>query len=67
MNDLLGCVLKLGVLVGLLILLWQIFILGIAYWVITTLSGVESSFSWKEFWLFVLGVIVLWGMFSKSK
>ena len=67
MNDLLGCVLKLGVLVGLLILLWQIFILGIAYWVITTLSGVESSPSWKEFWLFVLGVIVLWGMFSKSK
>jgi|688.fasta_scaffold659690_2 hypothetical protein len=67
MNDLLGCVLKLGVLVGLLILLWQIFILGVAYWVITTLSGVESSFNWKEFWLFVLGVIVLWGMFSKSK
>jgi hypothetical protein len=67
MNDLLGCVLKLGVLVGLLIVLWQIFILGIGYWVITTLSGVESSFSWKEFWLFVLGVIVLWGMFSKSK
>ena len=67
MNELLGCVLKLGVLVGFLILLWQIFVLGIAYWVITTLSGVESSFSWKEFWLFVLGVIVLWDMFSKSK
>lgn len=65
MRDLLGCVLKLGVLTGLLILLWNFIMLGFFYWLITELAGIESGFSWGEFGFFVLGMIVLLGMFKK--
>lgn len=65
MSDLIGCLVKLGVLVGLLILLWNIIMLGFFYWLITELFGIESGFSWREFGFFVLGMIVLLGMFKK--
>ncbi len=67
MRDLLGCVLKLGVLTGLLILALQILIVILVYLGIKELGGLENPFNWKEFFLFMLGVIVLWGTFSKSK
>ena len=67
MRDLLGCVLKLGVLAGLLILAKQILIIILAHLGLKELAGLENPFNWKEFFLFMLGVIVLWGTFSKSK
>jgi hypothetical protein len=65
MSDLIGCLVKLGVLVGLLILLWNFIVLGFFYWLITELAGIESGFSWREFGFFVLGMIVLLGIFKK--
>lgn len=65
MNDLIGCLVKLGVLTGLLILLWNFIMLGFFYWLITELAGIELGFSWGEFGFFVLGMIVLLGMFKK--
>ncbi len=65
MNDLIGCLVKLGVLTGLLILLWKFIVLVFSYWLIKELFGIESGFSWGEFGFFVLGMIVLLGMFKK--
>jgi len=65
MSDLIGCLLKLGVLVGLLILLWYVIVLGFLFWLLNELAGIESQISFSEFALFALGAIVFYGLVKK--
>ena len=65
MSDLIGCLLKLGVLVGLLILLWHVIVLGFFFWLLHEIAGIESQISFSEFALFALGAIVFYGLVKK--
>lgn len=65
MSDLIGCLLKLGVLVGLLILLWHVIVLGFFFWLLREIAGIESQISFSEFAFFGLGAIVLYGLVKK--
>lgn len=65
MSNLIGCFIKLVVLAGLLILLWNILVIGFFYWLLTELAGIESGISFSQFAFFVLGVIVLFGLLKK--
>jgi len=65
MSDLIGCLLKLGVLVGLLILLWHVIVLGFLFWLLNELAGIESQISFSEFAFFALGAIVFYGLVKK--
>ena len=65
MSDLIGCLLKLGVLAGLLILLWHVIVLGFFFWLLNELVGIKSQISISEFVFFALGAIVFYGLVKK--
>jgi len=65
MSDLIGCLFKLGVLVGLLILLWHIIVLGFFFWLLNKLAGIESGISLSQFAFFALAVVVFYGLVKK--
>jgi len=67
MRDLIGCLLKLVVLAGLLILLWHVVVLGFFFWLLNELAGIKSQISFSEFAFFALGAIVLYGLVKKGK
>lgn len=67
MSDLIGCLLKLGVLAGLLILMWHVIVLGFFFWLLSELGGIKTGIGFSEFAFFILGVIVLFGLVKKGK
>ncbi|NBO36415.1 hypothetical protein EBU91_02600 [bacterium] len=65
MSDLIGCLLKLGVLAGLLILLWHVIVLGFFFWILNEIAGIKTQISISEFAFFALGAIVFYGLVKK--